>query len=166
MVKIRAIHPTVGITSPPPTGPGLVQPIFSAPPRSCDPGVSGLCPCGAAPRIVYMHSKKPLPCWISHSPPTYMTGAPMALNSLLSQDLHSGLLTSIRISCWSQPNSLISERSRPRPPARHDSATLVDISAFGGNAPDDILGSQYRRHFTATRPRVLATDASFRVRRL
>ena len=42
----------------------------SAPPRSCDPGVSGLCPCGAAPRIVYMHSKKPLPCWISHSPPT------------------------------------------------------------------------------------------------
>jgi hypothetical protein len=51
----------VGITSPPPTGPGLVQPIFSAPPRSCDTGVSGLCPCGAAPRIVYMHSTKPLP---------------------------------------------------------------------------------------------------------
>ena len=36
----------------------------------CQYDPQGLCPCGAAPRIVYMHSKKPLPCWISHSPPT------------------------------------------------------------------------------------------------
>jgi len=27
-----------------------------------------------------------------------------------------------------------------------DTATLVDIGAFGGNAPDDILGGQWWRH--------------------
>jgi hypothetical protein len=27
-----------------------------------------------------------------------------------------------------------------------DAATLVDIGALGGNAPDDILGRQYRCH--------------------
>jgi hypothetical protein len=31
-----------------------------------------------------------------------------------------------------------------------DTATLVDIGAFGGNAPDDILGGQYRCHVAAT----------------
>jgi len=28
-----------------------------------------------------------------------------------------------------------------------DTAALVDIGALGGNAPDDILGRQYRCHF-------------------
>jgi hypothetical protein len=27
-----------------------------------------------------------------------------------------------------------------------DATTLIDIGTFGGNAPDDILGSQYSRH--------------------
>jgi hypothetical protein len=27
-----------------------------------------------------------------------------------------------------------------------DAAALVDVSALGGNAPDDILGGQYRCH--------------------
>jgi hypothetical protein len=31
-----------------------------------------------------------------------------------------------------------------------DSATLVDISALGGNSTDDILGGQYRSHVAAT----------------
>jgi hypothetical protein len=34
--------------------------------------------------------------------------------------------------CRLQPNS--------------DAATLVDIGTLGGNAPDDILGGQYRSH--------------------
>jgi hypothetical protein len=29
-----------------------------------------------------------------------------------------------------------------------DAATLVDIGAFGGDAPDDILGGQYRCHLS------------------
>src|SRR6266404_4553454 len=99
MVKIRAIHPRVGITSPPPTGPGLVQPIFSAPPRSCDPGVSGLCPCGAAPRIVYMHSKKPLPCWISYSPSTCPVEACGARGFVVGDDAEYAFACTM-ISLW------------------------------------------------------------------
>jgi len=29
-----------------------------------------------------------------------------------------------------------------------DAATLVDIGALGGNTPDDILGGQYRCHWS------------------
>jgi len=52
----------------------------------------------------------------------------------------------------------------PRPPAKllsvlpydcgrrfepdADAATLVDIGALGGNTPDDILGGQYRCHWS------------------
>jgi len=39
-----------------------------------------------------------------------------------------------------------------------DAATLVDIGALGGNAPDDILGGQYRCH-RATLTRRFATHA-------
>jgi hypothetical protein len=38
-------------------------------------------------------------------------------------------------------------------------ATLVDKSAFGGYASNDIFGSQYRRHFAATLTRILASNA-------
>jgi hypothetical protein len=31
-----------------------------------------------------------------------------------------------------------------------DGAALIDKSALGGNAPDDILGGQYRRHPATT----------------
>ena len=31
-----------------------------------------------------------------------------------------------------------------------DAATLVDIGAFGGYSPDNVLGSEYRRHLAAT----------------
>jgi hypothetical protein len=27
-----------------------------------------------------------------------------------------------------------------------DTTSIIDIGALGGNSPDDILGSQYRRH--------------------
>jgi hypothetical protein len=42
---------------------------------------------------------------------------------------------------WFQPNT--------------DGATLIDKGTLGGNAPNDILGGQYRRHSATTlrRPR-------------
>jgi hypothetical protein len=44
---------------------------------------------------------------------------------------------------------LTHDRGRRFEPDAH-TATLVDISALGGNAPDDILGGQYRCHVAAT----------------
>jgi hypothetical protein len=37
-----------------------------------------------------------------------------------------------------------------RPQPDPDTSTLVNKGALGGNAPDDILGGQYRCHFAAT----------------
>ena len=39
-------------------------------------------------------------------------------------------------------------RSRFEPNA--DPASVVDIGAFGGDAPDDVLGGQYQCHLAAT----------------
>jgi hypothetical protein len=42
-----------------------------------------------------------------------------------------------------------------------DGAAIVDKGALGGNAPDDILGGQYRRHPATTlrrRPRGLRSS--------
>jgi hypothetical protein len=44
-------------------------------------------------------------------------------------------------------------------------STLVDIGALGGDAPDDILGDQYRCHFAATLTRGFASCTIFGVKR-
>jgi hypothetical protein len=67
-----------------------------------------------------------------------------------------------------RPKELLSvlahDRSR-RLQANADAGTLVDIGALGGNAPDDILGGQYRCHFAATLTRRFASNAIVGVKR-
>jgi hypothetical protein len=46
-----------------------------------------------------------------------------------------------------------------------DTTPIIDIGALGGNAPDDVLGSQYRRHVAATLTRRFAIDAIVGVKR-
>ena len=41
-----------------------------------------------------------------------------------------------------------------------DGAALIDKDTLGGNAPDDILGGQYRRHPVTTLRRPAACDSS------
>jgi hypothetical protein len=49
--------------------------------------------------------------------------------------------------------------------ANADAAAFVDISALGGNAPDDILSGQYRCHLPATLTRRFASHAIMGVKR-
>jgi hypothetical protein len=53
---------------------------------------------------------------------------------------------------------------RPQPNA--DTAALVDKGTLGDYAPNDIFGSQYRRHFAATFTRILASNAIYGVKLL
>jgi hypothetical protein len=46
-----------------------------------------------------------------------------------------------------------------------DAAPLVNKGTLGGNAPDDILGGQYRCHFAATLTRRFASNAIVGVKR-
>jgi hypothetical protein len=46
-----------------------------------------------------------------------------------------------------------------------DAAALINKGALGGNSPDDILGSQYRRHLAATLTRRFASNAILGVKR-
>jgi hypothetical protein len=46
-----------------------------------------------------------------------------------------------------------------------NAAAVIDIGALGGNSSDNILGSQYRRHFVATLARMLASNAIVGVKR-
>jgi hypothetical protein len=76
-----------------------------------------------------------------------------SLCAVVSAEVPDGLLSILPYDrcCRLQPNAEI--------------AALVNKGTPGGNAPDDILGGQYRRHFAATLTRRFASNAIVGVKR-